>query len=188
MSYIKNLVNIKIFLPDKKYIIDIIKYCQLKHTENNWKIWHDVYGNKLIFDKNKNFSLKLNEKINLQTVLFTDLYSKAHIKKISSISKFSLISIKENIYYIWFLGKDNVLRLCMYVNDILIENQPILNSGMSNLKKIISFLDVDGFVEVSSIVEPLGSEIMKSWATQWPPSNDLLKMIPDIIKKDCNFV
>lgn len=187
MSYSKNFSSIKAFLPNKQFFLKIIEYGQLNYTPDNWMIWFDIYGNKLTTDRHKNISIILNTNINPQTISSKDLYSKADFKKIASMTKFALISLKEDIYYIWTLDINNILRLSVYSNDLFIENQPILNSGISNLKKIISLLDVDGFVEVLSIVEPLGSEVMKSWATQWPPPNDLLNMIPDIIKKDCSL-
>lgn len=182
MNYFKNLVNIKAFLPNEKYVIDIIKFCQLKHTDN-WKIWQDDYGNILSIDRKRYHSIKLNQNINLQTVDSKDLYCKANIKKLSSINKYSLIAIKDDIIYLWMLDENNILRLCMYVNDILMENQPVLNSGIRNLKIIIENSKIDSWTKVDSVIEPLGTEEMKSWATSWPPQNDLLILLPDIIKK-----
>jgi hypothetical protein len=188
MNYIKSLSSLKAFIPDKKYIIDIIKICRLKHT-NDWKIWQDDYGNILSVNLKKEPSIILNQNIDLQKIQSKDLYFKAHINKLSSINKYSLIAIHEDIYYIWMLDYNNILRLCMYVNDILVENQPILNSGIKNLRKIIETLDVDGYKFVHSIIEPIsGIKIDQSYATSWPMTNDLLNLLPEIIKKDCNFV
>lgn len=187
MSYTKNLISLKAFLPDKKYIIDIVKYCGLKDTDN-WKIWIDDYGNRLSVDRNRIPKIKLNENIDLQTLNSKDLYLKANINYLSSINKFSVISTADCAYYIWMMDHNNRLRLCYYLNDILMENQPVLISGINNLKIIISNLDVDGFRMIDSIIEPLGKDKMKSWATTWPMSEDLLSLLPDIIKKDCKIV
>lgn len=188
MSYFKNFVSLKVFVSDNKYILDIVKYSQLQHTPN-WKIWIDIYGNKLIVNDKKKPKIKLQENINVQKIESKDLYFKSHISKLSLINKYSLISIKDNKYYLWMLDINNILRLCTYIDDCLVENQPILNSGIKNLEKIVNNVDVDGWKEVEYITEPLTDSVMDfSVATSWPPKKDLINLLPEIIKKDCNFV
>lgn len=188
MNYAKSLTSLRAFVPDKKYIIDIIKLCKLKHTENDWKIWADDYGNTLSVNRTREPSIILNQNINPQTIECKDLYAKAHIKKLASFNKFSLTAIKDNKIYVW-LYDGNILRLCMYVDDILIENQPVLISGINNLKIIIDSILVEGWKELHSVMEPLGNEKAdRAWISSWPIAGDLLILLPDIIKKDCNFV
>ena len=188
MTYNKNIISLNAFLPKNKYIIYLIKFCQLKHTDD-WKIWQDNYGNQLKLDYQKNVKIKINDNLNIQTLSSKDLYFKAHIKKISSITKFSLIAIGGKKYYLWMLGKDNIMRLCVYMDDILIENQSVLKSGIKNLEIIISHANIEGWKQVQSIVHPnTGVKIKKSFATSWPPANDLIELLPEIIKKDCNLV
>lgn len=186
MSYTKNLISLKAFLPNNKYIIDIVKYCGLKDT-NDWKIWIDDYGNILSVDYKRHTKIKLNQNIDLQTINSKDLYFKANIKDLARINKCAVISTSENSYYIWMLDENNILRLCYYLNDILMENQPVLISGLKNLKIIMDNLDVDGFKILDSITEPLGTNIMKSWATSWPLSKDLISLLPNQIIKDCSL-
>lgn len=189
MNYAKSLTSLKAFLPHQKYIIDIIKYCQLKHSKEDWKIWQDNYGNLLCLDYKRDAKIELNDNTNLQIISSKDLYFKANIKKISSITKYSLIAIGGKKYYIWMLGNDDILRFCKYENDILVENQSILKSGLKNLETIITHAKIEGWQQVQSIVHPnTGIKIKKSYATSWPPANDLLDLLPDVIKKDCNLV
>jgi hypothetical protein len=77
----------------------------------------------------------------------------------------------------------------MYVDDILIENQPVLISGIHNLRIIIEKLGVESWENLDSVMEPLGNEKAdRAWISSWPIASDLLILLPDIIKKDCNFV
>jgi len=189
MSYTKKLSSLRAFVPYKKYIIDIVKFCRLKHT-SDWRIWVDDYGNKLSVNRIQQPSIIINKNINPQTLELTDLYAKAHIKKLSSINKYSLISIRKNFYYLWMIDENNILRLCWYKDDILMENPAVLISGINNLKIIIETLDVELFKVVNSIVDPLDKNILMdfSWATSWPPHEDLLVLLPNVIQKDCNLV
>ena len=181
-SFIKNLISLKAFVSDNnKYVIKLIKYSQLNYT-NDWCKWTDDYGNLLTVTK-QSASIKLNEDINPQVIVHKDVYAKAPIKKLLSICKHSVISFNDNVY-IWTLDENNILRLSRYANEILISKEPILISGVKNLKIIIENLEVDAWKKVPYITEPFSETVMESYASVWPPQEDLLKLLPKIIKKD----
>jgi hypothetical protein len=188
MSYKKNLVSLKAFLdPLSIGIIDIIKYCNLNHT-TDWSEWIDDYGNLFkIIDKN-NFTIKLNSDIDNQTINTKDLYIKSHINELVNFSKFSLISISDDSYFIWLLDNNNILRLYQYADGIFIGSQPVLLSSTDTLKKIIRNINVDSFHEVYHITEPASKkEANKAWATQLPMNEKLVKLLPEVLQKDLKF-
>lgn len=188
MTYKKNLISLRAFLaPTSLAILDLIKYCNLKETDN-WLIWIDDYGNLFkIIDKN-NFTIQLNSNIDNQIIDTKDLYIKTHIREIINYSKFALIAISDNFYFIWLLDNNNILRLYQYVDDIFIGTQPVLSSSVDTLKKIIRNINVETFQEVHYITEPMfRKEVNKAWATQLPISENLIKLLPEILQKDLKF-
>jgi len=192
MKYTKRIFNkhfasLRAFIPNDSYVLDIIKLCNLQHTDN-WNTWIDEYNNELFINKNKQILININPTFDNQKFETKDLYLKAKVNKLSEINKFSLISIKDNKYYMWMLDKNNIIRLCIYIDDILMETQPILISGIHNLKLIVSYLNVDGWSEVQFIKDFDTNEYMtSSFATSWPPAKELVNKLPEIIKKDCSL-
>lgn len=198
----KALINVKAFLPEDNEIISIIKICDLEPLED-WKHWVDFNGNNLTIKQNKSIILtkdiptkKINKKIK-------DIYYKAPINSISKNSKFALIAFakstnseKINICFIWFLGKDDKLRLSILLKNEWIENQPPLLTSIATIRIIIKNLNIEKFKKIkpSLIKGPLSSNIENAWVTQWPPSNNLLldliftnQLMANNLINDCNL-
>ena len=188
MNFKKNIVSLKAFLGTTNIaIIDLIKYCNLNFTDH-WSIWIDNYGNLFKITDKKDFIIKLNSDINNQIINTKDIYEKSHINDIVNFSKFALIAISNEHYFIWLLDNNNLLRLYQYTDDIFIGSQPVLLSSVDTLKKIIRNINVENFQDIFHITEPTSrKEAKKAWATKLPMDESLLKLLPTIIQKDLSF-
>lgn len=187
-SYAKNIISLKAFLGKTNLsLIDLIKFCKLKHT-GHWSQWIDDYGNELKITDNKDISIILNINCDTQNINSKDLYIKKHISDIFNQSKLALISIFDDSYYIWLLDNNDILRLYYYVDDIYIGIQPILSSSADTLKKIIRNLHVENFQELFHITKPSSrKEADKTWITKLPMDEKLFKMLPETLQKDMNI-
>jgi hypothetical protein len=187
MTYNRTIISLKAFLGKTNLaIIDLIKICNLKHTDH-WSKWIDDYGNILKITDDKDFAIILNTNCDNQNIDSKDLYIKTHIKHIIKNSIFSLIAISDESYFIWLLDSCNILRLYSYVGDIYMGTQPVLLSSIDALKKIIRNLDVESFREIHHIIEPtFRKEVDKAWATKLPMDEKLLTILPEILQKDLN--
>lgn len=173
MNLSKAIVNIKAFLPEDEDIIKIIDVCNLKPLNADWRIIFDPYGNSLSFKKDKTIFTNINDNPNT----IQDIYFKSHPKTISSKSNWSMISLTENdSFFVWFLGVDNKLRSCCYMNDEWQENKPPLVCGINTLRKIVQSFDVDDYNVImgSSIHGPYDGKVIKTWVTEWPPSVNMM--------------
>ncbi len=187
MTYNRTIISLKAFLgKTNTAIIDLIKFCNLKHTDH-WSKWIDDYDNVLKITDDKDFNITINVNINNQIIDSKDLYIKTHIKHIIKNSIFSLIAISDESYFIWLLDQSNILRLYSYIGDIYMGTQPVLLSSIDTLKKIIRNLSVENFQEVFHITEPTSrKEANKAWVTKLPMDEKLLKLFPEILQKDLN--
>jgi len=188
LSYKKYLISLKAFLGQTNAgIVDVIKICNLVNLDH-WSLWSDDFGNILQITDKKDFTIKLNPNPDSQIINTRDLYSKAHIKNLVTFSKFALISVSHNSYFIWLLDNSDILRLYSYVDNIYIGSQPVLLSSVDTLKKIIRNLNVEKFQEIFHITEPTSKEeVVQSWATQLPMDEKLLVILPEILQKDLSF-
>lgn len=187
MTFNKNLISLKAFLGKTNIaIIDLIKICNLKHT-NHWSKWIDDYDNIFEITEEKDFLIKLNSNFDIQNINTKDLYIKNNIVNIYKNSSYSLIGISDSSYYIWILDESKILRLYSYIDDIFIGSQPVLLSSVDTLKKIIWNRNVENFHEVFHVTEPTSRrEVSKAWVTKLPMDKKLLKLLPQIIQKDMN--
>ena len=196
MNYTKAIINVKASLPEDEEIIKIIEICKLEPT-NTWRLWTDNNGHNMIIKNNKTITLKKN---NRQPIIVKDIYFKSSAKQIANNSKWAMISLAKNkdnanICFLWFLGFDNILRLMCHVKDSCMENKPPLSSGINTLKFIVKNLNVENYKTILDsryINGPYEGNVVKSWITNWPPSEnmqlDMLmtnKTISEKILKDC---
>lgn len=188
MTYNRTIISLKAFLGQTNIaIIDLIKICNLKHTDH-WSKWIDDYGNVLKITEDKDFTIILNVNCDNQNIDSKDLYIKTHIKHIVKNSIFSLIAISDESYFIWLLDSCNILRLYSYIGDIYMGTQPVLLSSVDTLKKIIRNLTVENFQEVFHITELTSrKEVSKAWVAKLPMDKKLITILPKILQKDLNF-
>jgi len=142
-TYHKALINVKAYLPDDKEIIKIIKLCNLRNDEKNWKIWYDDLGNKLTFSDKKTIIIKQDDNF-----IIKNIHHKLHPKNIIKKSKLLLINKNDNVFYCLFY-LDNHLKLSIYKDDNWIENQPPLNIGIDNIRHLIQNANVDDYKEIT---------------------------------------
>lgn len=177
MNYEKAIVNVKAFLPNDNEIIKIIEICNLNPLKDDWRNWIDNSDFNLNIRKDHNIYIYKNIP-NKQSLIIKDIHFKAPIDVISNNSKFALIlfSYKQqtDICYVWFLGNDDNLRLCLFVKNEWVENRSPLMAGIGILRTIVNNMNVEKHKTV--LVKSILNEI--SWATKWPPTN---KMILDMM-------
>ena len=78
--------------------------------------------------------------------------------------------------FIWFMGHDDKLRMLSLIKNDWTENQLPLTAGITALRSIIKNLNVSNYTVVNhrNIKLPYNCNIVKTWATIWPPTNDLI--------------
>jgi len=204
MDFKKSLINVKAFLPEDKEILKIIEVCDLEPTDD-WKVWTDHNGHNLIIKNNRTATSKTTNPIERYPVKIKDIYFKASAGQIAANSKWVMVSLAEgipgtvpNICFMWFLGVDNRLRLVCYLRDAWVENKTPLSSGIHTLRHIVKNFDVSGYKVIMGsryISGPYEGNVVKSWASQWPPSSnmqlDILltnRTIGQKILKDCGVL
>ncbi len=134
ITYHKALINVKAYLPEDKEIINIIKLCNLRNDNKNWKIWYDDLGNKLVLNK-KNIKIK-----KYNSFIIKDLHHKLHPNIIINNTSLLLINLINDFYYC-LLYTNNTIKLSIYKDNNWIENQPPLSAGIENLRLIIKNID-----------------------------------------------
>lgn len=196
INRIKALANVEAYLS-RNDVFNIIKICNL-YPINTWRQWTDLMGNSInIINKNKIKSTSNSLENNERTV--TDLYYRSPPAMISKMSKWAFISFGRgnnniNVVFIWFLGKDERLRLLSITDDKWNVNQPPLMCGLDTLRPIIRNLNIDNYcrADILRVVGPDAAKITRSWATIWPSSdsfkNEILSFnhfLGSKIIKDC---
>jgi len=172
--------NVKAFLPHSPEIATIIEICDL-YPLNSWKSWTDHLGNYLKITNKKKINSIVNSSSNKIDTLVTDLYFKAHPKKLSKMSTWGFVSFgrdndnEMNISFIWLFGRDKRLRLISLSKNEWNKNQPPLSCGINTLRPIVKNINVFDYlaVDILRIQGPIAAKITKSWATIWPPNNKL---------------
>jgi hypothetical protein len=183
MDYPKALASVKAYLPEDKEIVRIIEMCDLEPAGKGWRLWTDSLGHNLIIKNNKCITSKKVNPVSRYPFKIKDIHYKSSAKQISNISKWSMISLAEsqengvpNICFLWFLGFDNRLRLLCYMKDEWIENKPPLSSGINTLRTIIKNIDEISYKVIKGsryVSGPYEGNIIKSWVSSWPPSNNM---------------
>lgn len=179
------LESVKAFLTNDKDIEIIIALCHLYPSNNSWRKWTDHLGNYIQIHNTRKVTSVTNSVSNKDDNIITDIYFKSHPKKISSISKWAFISFGRdndnifNVCFVWFLGCDDRLRLLSFSKDRWARNQPPLICGVETLKPIIRNIGVESYrqADILRLKGPLAANMTKSWATVWPPSDDLKESI-----------
>jgi hypothetical protein len=144
----KELISAKAFLPDEKLLEQIINTCHLKPDSNNWRVWIDDAGNKLIIKKNKSMRLHA-ARMEGVTPTTTDLFFQSKPQNIARhsvwIHALTARADDTRVAYVWFMGHDLKLRLSYFIENVWNCNYPPLQSGIQTLKKVIqSYLTDDG--------------------------------------------
>lgn len=178
----KAIESVKAFLPNDREIELAIRLCDLYPCEGSWKKWGDNQGSYIQIQGTKKLVSFTHNPLDQDERIITDLYFKSHPQKIASISKWAFIAFGRdnndlfNVCFIWFLGKDNRLRMATLKRDKWIKNSSPLICGIDTLKSVIRTICLDGRREdISDIKGPIAAYIVCSWSTQWPPSQDILE-------------
>lgn len=182
MDKIQALESVKAFLKNDTDIETIIKVCDLYPAAYSWRKWTDNLGNHIQIYNNKRVKLFINHPNNKKYII-TDLYFKLYPDKIAKMSTWAFISFGKdnkdilNTCLVWFLGEDNRLRSLSYSNNKWNPNHPPLLSGIDTLRQIVRNFNVVSYkqFDILKIKGPLPANITKSWATQWPPYEKLIK-------------
>ena len=171
--------------------------CRL-YPLNGWRKWTDHLGNYLQIQNNKKTVSFEHSPVEPDKEIITDLYFKSHPQKIARISNWAFISFgqddsQEEIYFIWFLGRDNRLRLTVMQNEKWLRNFPPLICGTDTLVPIIQNISVEDYrrADILSINGPIAAQIKKSWATKCPASLEFLQEVEKYnsnLKEICNRV
>lgn len=202
LNYDQALMNVSLFLPEDKEILDIIKFCQLRPSEDSWKIWHDHLGNHINISNDKKPSSYKDSPLSHTNKIITDLYYKSLPKQLGSFATQTVILFGEgdkatsNVAFIWLLGKDNRLRLLTYAKNEWIENYPPLSIGLKTLRTIVRNLKIkqNQAINTLDLKGPVAATILKGWVSNWPPDNKLKlemllvnKILTAAIIKDFNL-
>lgn len=175
------LASVNAFLPNDELVGIIIKLCNLHPVGKSWRKWTDHLGNFLqIYNNKKVVSFSQNPLGNDEII--TDVYFKAPPEKLAHISNWAFVSFGKgqtdsfNTLYIWFLGIDNRLRFCSFHNGKWLKNEPPLISGIDTLRPVLKNLGIKGFrqADILHIKGPVAINITRSWATEWPPDQELI--------------
>ncbi|HVI39650.1 MAG TPA: hypothetical protein VM577_03235 [Anaerovoracaceae bacterium] len=171
----KSLTSLKAFLPDDQEIEEIIRLCQLYPTIS-WKYWTDHLGHTLSVLENKKVVILKEHPLSPTEKIITDIYHKALPNRIATNSSHVLIAFGEGdkqayqAAFVWFLGKDNRLRMSNFSKNEWIENTSPLSSGMKSLR-VVSKQIIRGPGIVSGYKDLKGAvpaTIVKAWATPLP--------------------
>ncbi|KKN66644.1 hypothetical protein LCGC14_0469790 [marine sediment metagenome] len=181
------LESVKAFLPNDNEIETIIKVCDLYPVENSWRKWTDHLGSYIQIHNNKKIVSFAHSPYDKSERIATDLYFKSPPETISKLSEWAFISFGKNnedilnICFIWFLGANNRLRLLSYSNNKWQRNYPPLISGIDTLRPIIRSFDIASYrqADILRIQGPLAANMVKSWATAWPPCDKFVDKIMD---------
>lgn len=175
MEKSKALASLKAFLSEESYVIKIIELCNLYPVENSWKKWTDHLGNFITIYKNKKVNSSENQFKKSKKIQVTDIFYKTKPLDIAKKSKQAFIAIGKNsqknqIVLVWFLGKDDRLRLVISCDGKWIQNHPPMICGIETLHTIVNNLHVTELTEIPAlnITGAITAEILKSWATPWP--------------------
>jgi len=181
MDRSKALTNVQAYLPNDSEINDIIELCDLEPVGDSWRLWTDNGGYTLIIKNDKNVIAKKDNPTDRQNIKIKDIHFKSTAKQISNNSKWAMLSVAKNtedpnvnMCYIWFLGKDNKLRLLCFLRNEWVENQMPLSSGIGSLRTVVQNIEIDDYKVISGsryIKGTYSGNVLKSWATRWPPSN-----------------
>jgi len=195
------LASVAAFLPDAPEIKDIIEICDLYPTKS-WRQWTDHLGNHIKITNNKKIVSTENVTKNNEEHIITDIYFNSPPDKISQMSDWAFISFGRdndnqfNICFMWFLGIDGRLRLLSVLKDSWNKNQAPLICGINTLRPIVKNINIENYkaVDILRIKGPIAAKVTKSWATKWPPSDELKKKmrsysksLTDKIIKDCKI-
>jgi len=191
MEKLQALASLKAFLTNDQAVGTIIELCDLYPVGDSWRKWTDHLGNFIQVHNNKKVVSFTNNPLGHDETIVTDLYLKAHPKKLSAISEWAFVSFgkgEKSFYdtlYVWFLGRDNRLRLSPFHNGEWMKNEPPLISGVDTLRPIVNRIGVKGYsqADILYIKGPIATNITRSWATEWPPSNELLDEMRTLNKK-----
>ena len=191
MKQDKALASIEAFLTKSPEITELISLCDLYPAQDSWRKWTDHQGNFIQIHNNKKVVSFTSNPLSQEDRIVTDVYFKSFPKKIFSISKWAFISFGRDsgntfsVCFIWLLGHDSRLRLLTCTDGEWIKNSPPLTSGIDTLRSIIRHKDVNDFdkVDILNIKGPVGAKITRSWATEWPPSEELINEMLDVSKE-----
>lgn len=174
-SFEKSIISLRAFLPDDQEIENIIRLCHLRPTIS-WKHWTDHLGHTLSILENRKVIILKDHPLSPSEKIITDIYHKAPPNKIAANSSHAIIAFAEgdkqsyHAAFIWFLGKDNKLRMCNFSKNEWIENTSPLYSGMKTLR-IVSKQIKAGPGIIGSCKElkgPIPANVIKAWATPLP--------------------
>lgn len=178
----KSLINVKAFLGDDA--VKLISLCGLTPLDN-WRTWTDNAGNDLHIGEDKKLKIKKSKVIDFKTC---DLYYRAPPAKIAETSKWALLAKgvlnNNDCMFIWFIGKDDRIRLLSFVDDECKNKNP-LSSGVNTLMYIIENMSKEevSLVPCDVVEPPVKSNIIEAFSTAWPPVNDSSNKVFNVVQE-----
>lgn len=152
MNRRQSIITARSFGGFDKSFDSILKTCKLIHDPENWKIWHDDIGNKLELDINKYYKItKSTIKSNYKNT--TDIYFKSKSEQIAKASQWFAFLIGKDVkniehIFIWFLGRDTRLRLCVLKSGKWVENLPPIIQNFDLLLEIAKHIKKQNLTKV----------------------------------------
>jgi hypothetical protein len=180
MDIDKSLVSLRAFIPDDQEVVQIIQLCSLYPT-NSWRHWTDYLGHNLVITENKKVVVFKEHPLAPVEKIITDIYHKSYPQQLAQISKRVVIAFGEedkfgDVCLIWFLGKDNKLRMSLFSKGQWIDNPPPLSSGVKTLRFIVKHLGVEQPESLDSkYVQSsfLACKITKIWGSNLPMDKNI---------------
>lgn len=173
----KAIVNARSFVKNADEFESIVGLCALR-PQKNWKCWYDDSKNILKIHKNTSMHI-YPAKGSVHST--TDIYYKSRPKQIANNSNWMLLSTGTDDFnnessLVWFIGNDNRLRVCFFVEECWVENHLPLLSGVPVLKIIAKEKNI---VELRKVKIPsvLNLKTNESFAAQWPLDNKQMKKL-----------
>lgn len=174
MKRIQAIESLKAFVQNDD-IINLIQWCDLFPIDSSWRRWTDHLGNFIKVRNNRTIT-SVENSAQQPKYIITDIFFKAHPFKIASLSKRAFIITRADEYFVWFLGKDNRLRLVTKRKTWTTNLSP-LHLGADALLLVIPMLKskVEGKIDILEIKDPTGKKFDRIYVTSWPTSINWLK-------------
>lgn len=129
----KALISAQAFLNKDPTFESIVNMCSLIPRNNDWRIWEDEEKNILRLHKNKACHIYPSKETQTDT---KDIFKRSRPFQIMRASYWVLFGLNDVESMCWFVGLDDKLRSCYFVNNQWKKNQAPLLSGIHILRFI----------------------------------------------------
>lgn len=183
LDKIDNQIKLISAYSENKHLYHLIKYCRLKPLSGfkqkfNFKAielenkWFDEFGHTLDIQKD-NIHLRFDDpELNDKDLINTDWLHGINLKKILNHSRFAILCVYENSYYLMCFGEDNFFRL--FKDKQIISP---LHFGLDNLIRVIKFIIDEIKIEELKISEIQNHKITEAIIFPKKSFKDLRELI-----------